>query len=145
MLSIRTNIPYSSPLAPASSTLLIPANLRAPPEEELKVCPHCGGDLKQSADNTFNFQTHEIVIRSRRSESRLWRRPVQPKTWSLLEYLLQNIGKFRSTEQVHMVCFDEEVDTGIVTVQVGALRKLLDGTPYFIETKYGVGYRLLRR
>jgi len=45
---------------------------------------------------------------------------------------------------VLMSCFDEEVDSGIVTVQIGVVRKLLSGTEYFIETKYGLGYRLLR-
>jgi DNA-binding response OmpR family regulator len=128
MLSLKTNIVYPF----------------VKEEPRLEICPHCGGNLKHDPDDTFNFEMHQIRIKSPRSGV-VWIRSVPPKTWSVLEFLLKHIGQFRSTERVHIACFSEEVDTGIVTVQVGALRKLLQGSPYEIETKYAIGYRLLRK
>lgn len=131
MISLRTNIATSiSPLIPANGIS--------------KVCPHCGKPIDHNPHDTFDFIERQIIVHSRRVTGVEWRRNVPPKAWEILMFLLRNIGQFRTTERVHTACFDENVDFGAVTVTVGMLRKLLSGTHYTIETKYGIGYRLLR-
>jgi DNA-binding response OmpR family regulator len=131
MLSLRTN--YSSRL------------VELKPKEEIKICPHCGANIEHDPDDTFDFTNRQIIAKSRRIEGVVFKRHVPPKTWKVLVYLLESIGKWRSTERIWMTCFDEDVDSGIVTVQIGLVRKLLQGTEYEIETQYGAGYRLLRK
>ena len=115
------------------------------PKDELTICPHCGGNIAHDPNDTFDFINRQILAASRRVEGVTFRRHVPPKTWNVLMYLLDSIGKWRSTERIWMACFDEDVDSGIVTVQIGLVRKLLQGTEYEIETQYGAGYRLLRK
>ncbi len=139
MMSIRGLVNYQS------NVLTIERPEPAKPSvAEIEVCPHCGGSLRYDPNDTFNLIEHKVLVRSRRVPGLVWERPATPKAWNLLMFLLKNMGKFLSTERVLMSCFDEEVDSGIVTVQIGVIRKLLSGTEYFIETKYGLGYRLLR-
>jgi DNA-binding response OmpR family regulator len=114
-------------------------------KEEIKICPHCGGNIAHDPNDTFDFTDHIIIAQSRRIEGVSFRRHVPPKTWNVLLYLLKSIGQWRSTERIWTTCFDEDVDSGIVTVQIGLLRKFLQGTNYEIETQYGAGYRLLRK
>lgn len=113
--------------------------------DEDQLCPHCGGKVNHNPNDTFDMINHTIVIPSKRVEGVKWIRRCPPKSWNVLMLLLDNIGKFLSTERIHAACFDYAVDNGIVTVTIGAIRKNLQGSPYFIETHYGVGYRLLRQ
>jgi DNA-binding response OmpR family regulator len=68
------------------------------------------------------------------------------KEFALLEYLLRNKGKVcrrtRIIEKIWDVHFDK--DTSVIDVFINALRKKLDeqGTPSFIQTIRGVGYRV---
>jgi DNA-binding response OmpR family regulator len=68
------------------------------------------------------------------------------KEFALLEYLLCNKGKVcrrtRIIEKIWDVHFDK--DTSVIDVFINALRKKLDeqGTPSFIQTIRGVGYRV---
>lgn len=141
MISIRSAIAY-----PKSSAPVIVEEVFTPEQEDtVRICPHCGATIDHNPDDTFNFAAHTIIVRSKRMPGLIWERRLGPKSWHVLMFLLDRIGKFMSTERVMMACFDEEVDNGIVTVQVGEIRKALSGSNYYIETRYKSGYRLLRK
>ena len=68
------------------------------------------------------------------------------KEFALLEYLLRNKGRVcrrtRIIENVWDIHFDH--DTSVIDVYINFLRKKLDdpGTPSFIQTVRGIGYRV---
>lgn len=135
-MSIRGPINYDSFLGGS----FLPSKV----ENYGNICPHCGRDTRSKPNEVFDFTQREIIIRSRRFSGVTWRRHVAPKTWEVLMFLLKHNGAYITNERILMACFGEDVDGGAVVVHITNLRKLLEGTIYYIETKYALGYRLLQ-
>jgi DNA-binding response OmpR family regulator len=67
------------------------------------------------------------------------------KEYSLLEYLLRNIGRSLSRAMIaeHVWQFDFDSETNVVDVYINYLRKKVDPTHSLIRTVRGVGYQLV--
>lgn len=88
------------------------------------------GALLNTADGTLRYQDREI--------------PLTKNEYRILLTLLENKGKVVSRERLMEKLWqtDSFVDENTLTVNVGRLRKKLEGAGLteFIETKFGVGY-----
>ncbi len=95
------------------------------------VLEHRGAVLNPESD-TFTYQGAAI--------------PLSKNEYRILLTLLQNKGKTVSREKLMESIWqtDDFIDENTLTVNVNRLRKKLDaaGLPEYIETKFGVGYRI---
>lgn len=93
------------------------------------VLEHRGAVLN-TGDNTLTFEGKEI--------------PLSKNEYRILLTLLENKGSVVSRERLmeRLWQTDSFVDENTLTVNVGRLRKKLDGAglPGFVETRFGVGY-----
>ena len=93
------------------------------------VLEHRGAVLN-TGDNTLTFEGKEI--------------PLSKNEFRILLTLLENKGSVVSRERLmeRLWQTDSFVDENTLTVNVGRLRKKLDGAglPGFVETRFGVGY-----
>lgn len=93
------------------------------------VLEHRGAVLN-TGDNTLTFEGREI--------------PLSKNEYRILLTLLENKGSVVSRERLmeRLWQTDSFVDENTLTVNVGRLRKKLDGAglPGFVETRFGVGY-----
>ena len=93
------------------------------------VLEHRGAVLN-TGDNTLTFEGKEI--------------PLSKNEYRILLTLLENKGSVVSRERLmeRLWQTDSFVDENTLTVNVGRLRKKLDGAglPVFVETRFGVGY-----
>jgi DNA-binding response OmpR family regulator len=93
----------------------------------------------EAGNISMDTAIHQVVKNGERVE-------LTQKEFALLEYLLSNKGKVcrrtRIIEKIWDIHFDK--DTSVIDVFINALRKKLDeqGTPSFIQTIRGVGYRV---
>ncbi len=90
-------------------------------------------------DLTVDLVTRNVVRDKRRID-------LTPREFSLLEYLLRNVGRVvtRSSIAEHVWDFNFEWNSNVVDVYINALRKKLEsgGEPRLIQTVRGVGYSL---
>ena len=88
------------------------------------------GAVLNTGDNTLTFEGKEI--------------PLSKNEYRILLTLLENKGSVVSRERLmeRLWQTDSFVDENTLTVNVGRLRKKLDGAglPVFVETRFGVGY-----
>ena len=88
------------------------------------------GAVLNTGDNTLTFEGKEI--------------PLSKNEYRILLTLLENKGSVVSRERLmeRLWQTDSFVDENTLTVNVGRLRKKLDGAglPGFVETRFGVGY-----
>ena len=88
------------------------------------------GAVMNTGDNTLTFEGKEI--------------PLSKNEYRILLTLLENKGSVVSRERLmeRLWQTDSFVDENTLTVNVGRLRKKLDGAglPGFVETRFGVGY-----
>ena len=88
------------------------------------------GALLNTGDNTLSYQGKNIGL--------------SKNEYRILLVLMKNKGKVVSREKLMEALWqtDEFVDENALTVNVGRLRKKLEGAGLagFIETKFGVGY-----
>lgn len=93
------------------------------------VLEHRGAVLN-TGDNTLTFEGKEI--------------PLSKNEYRILLTLLENKGSVVSRERLmeRLWQTDSFVDENTLTVNVGRLRKKLDGAglPGFVETRFGMGY-----
>ena len=93
------------------------------------VLEHRGAVLN-TGDNTLTFEGKEI--------------PLSKNEYRILLTLLENKGSVVSRERLmeRLWQTDSFVDENTLTVNVGRLRKKMDGAglPGFVETRFGVGY-----
>ena len=93
------------------------------------VLEHRGAVLN-TGDNTLTFEGKQI--------------PLSKNEYRILLTLLENKGSVVSRERLMEKLWqtDSFVDENTLTVNVGRLRKKLDGAglPGFVETRFGVGY-----
>jgi DNA-binding winged helix-turn-helix (wHTH) protein len=99
-----------------------------------------GGELYSFADFTLHVEDR-LVTRGNHPVH------VSRKTFDVLAALVERPGRLVTKRQlVEHVWRDVRVETGILTVHVAALRKLLGdcrSRPRFIETVSGYGYRFI--
>lgn len=97
--------------------------------ESSPVLEHRGAMLN-TGDNTLSYQGKQI--------------PLTKNEYRILLILMKNKGKVVSREKLMEALWqtDEFVDENALTVNVGRLRKKLEGAGLtgFVETKFGVGY-----
>lgn len=97
--------------------------------ESSPVLEHRGAMLN-TGDNTLSYQGKQI--------------PLTKNEYRILQILMKNKGKVVSREKLMEALWqtDEFVDENALTVNVGRLRKKLEGAGLtgFVETKFGVGY-----
>ncbi len=99
--------------------------------ESVPILEHRGA-LLNTADGTFVYEGNQI--------------PLSKNEYRILSVLMQNRDRVVSREKLMKALWvtDVFVDENTLTVNVGRLRKKLEnaGLPDFIETKFGVGYRI---
>lgn len=93
---------------------------------------HCGDAILNTGDATLSYGAHRLELTK--------------NEYRILLTLMQNRGKVVSREKLMEALWETDsfVDVNTLTVNVGRLRKKLDGIglPDFITTKFGVGYQI---
>ncbi|BAU15744.1 OmpR subfamily protein (plasmid) [Leptolyngbya sp. NIES-3755] len=91
----------------------------------------------------LEYGSSSLILQSRESDIKI---PLTAKEFQLLEYLMKHANQIVSTEQIRNQIWtaNSESASNVVAAQVRLLRrKLADQGLYdFIETVYGLGYRL---
>ena len=70
--------------------------------------------------------------------------PVSTREFQLLQYLMENVGKVLTREQIFSHVWDTEFgDIGTVAVNIKSIRDKIDPDNKYIKTVWGVGYKFI--
>ena len=70
--------------------------------------------------------------------------PVSTREFQLLQYLMENVGKVLTREQIFSHVWDTEFgDIGTVAVNIKSIRDKIDPENKYIKTVWGVGYKFI--
>jgi DNA-binding response OmpR family regulator len=107
-------------------------------------CPHCAHQLASTTaiDDVFDDMAQSIVALGER-------RHVPRREWQILQALRDRLGTFVSPERFYQLIWQSEAGDPpfveqVLRVHIFKLRRLLAGTPWRIETRWRLGYRLER-
>jgi Tol biopolymer transport system component/DNA-binding winged helix-turn-helix (wHTH) protein len=106
-----------------------------------------GDDIKKSAAARYRFADVELDVQNLRLTIGSEVRPLEPKSFRLLLFLVENAGKTVSKEEIlASVWSDTHVTDNALTRAVAQIRKALDDDakePKYVETVPTVGYRFI--
>lgn len=100
-----------------------------------------GAELLGAGDISVDLDSHEVRARGKHVS-------LSPKEFDLLAYLMQNVGRVRTREEIIERVWDEEefLDRRTVDVHVRWLRQKIEadpGSPRHLITVRGVGYKFV--
>ncbi len=71
--------------------------------------------------------------------------PVSTREFQLLQYLMENVGKVLTREQIFSHVWDTQFgDIGTVAVNIKSIRDKIDPDSKYIKTVWGVGYKFVK-